>query len=104
VGVGQADVDFAAHNVVIHYSTVFDGRTPALCGASGIPCPASNERRYVNCPGCLTRLGPVVHARRTVFSAALCSAPPGVDRWTTRRSAVSCGACLDEIALRVITA
>jgi hypothetical protein len=66
VGAGGRDVEFAAHNVLIHFSTVFDGRIPVLCGASGTPCPASNERRYVSCPQCVARLGPVVvHARRS---------------------------------------
>jgi hypothetical protein len=101
VGAGERAVDFTAHNVVIHFSTVFDGRTPVLCGASGIPCPAASERRYVSCPRCLARLGPVVHARRAASSPALCSVGPGVDRWTTRRSEVTCCACLEEIARRV---
>jgi hypothetical protein len=99
--VGQEAVDFAAHNVVIHYSTVFDGRTPPFCGHVGLPCPASNERRYVNCPRCLARLGPVVHARRGSSSAALCWARPGIDRWTIRRSEVTCAACLNEIVRRL---
>jgi hypothetical protein len=96
----SASADYAAHNVIIHYSTVFDGRTPARCGATGTPCPASDEWRYVTCARCLAIAPPVIHARRNVTAVALCEAAPGEGRWTTKRNEVTCGACFDEIARR----
>ena len=39
--------------VIAHYSTVFDGRTPVLCGWNEIPKPAVSEWRYVSCLACL---------------------------------------------------
>ena len=39
--------------VEIHYATVFDGRTPTLCGVASTPKQASNEWRYVSCRACL---------------------------------------------------
>src|SRR5436190_9911454 len=43
----------ASNQVVIHHATVFDGRTPVLCGRNDIPKPATSEWRYVSCPACL---------------------------------------------------
>lgn len=42
-----------AGRVEIHYATVFDGRTPVLCGVAEGPMPAASEWRYVTCPRCL---------------------------------------------------
>jgi len=39
--------------VEIHYATVFDGRTPTLCGVTTTPKPGTNEWRYVSCRACL---------------------------------------------------
>jgi hypothetical protein len=39
--------------VEIHYSTVFDGVTPTLCGRDTVPKPATSDRSYVSCRACL---------------------------------------------------
>lgn len=43
----------ASGAVEIHYATVFDGKTPTLCGVNSIPKPATNEWPYVSCRACL---------------------------------------------------
>lgn len=71
--------DYTSQRAPIHYSTVFDGKTPALCGKSGTPCPCTNERRYVKCHRCLALLPPVIHARPSADATALCAAVPTTD-------------------------
>jgi hypothetical protein len=41
-----------------------------------------------------------VHARPKESAPALCAMPPGFDRWTTKRSEVTCLGCIDEICRR----
>jgi hypothetical protein len=43
----------------------------------------------------------VVHARRSSKEHALCKAPPGIGGWTTKRTLVSCGKCLERIPDRL---
>jgi hypothetical protein len=38
---------------IIHYAARVPG--PTACGASGVPCPAAVEWRYVTCPRCQSR-------------------------------------------------
>jgi len=95
------DSAFAAHNVVIHHSTIFDGKTPVTCGASGVPCPAASQLRYVTCLRCRNLAPPEVHARPSAGAHSLCGMPPdGKEGWTTKRSKVTCGTCADEIERR----
>lgn len=51
--------------VDIHYATVFDGKTPVLCGVNSVPKPAASEWRYVSCRACL-----VLGARTSPEAAA----------------------------------
>jgi hypothetical protein len=93
-------LDYAAPRIIIHYTPVFDGR-PTVCGVSTTPRPSSNEWCHVTCTACLRHAPPVVHARQSADARALCAAPPGEGRWTTRRRAVTCAGCRDEIARRL---
>jgi hypothetical protein len=90
--------DYSGRREPIHYSQIFDGKTPALCGKLGTPRPAANEWRYVECPSCLAL---VVHARRAADTLALCGAEPGAGNWTTKRIEVTCSACEEEITRRL---
>ena len=99
-GMTIAARDFAAHNVVIHHATIFDGRTPVTCGASGVPCPASDEWRYVTCPRCRALAPSEVHARPSADAPSLCGMPANGKGWTKKKSHVTCSACADEIERR----
>jgi hypothetical protein len=92
------DPSYATNRVEIHHSEIFDGWTPADCGASDSPCPAASDWRYVKCRRCLALM---VHARRAANDNALCGAGAGEGRSTTRRSRVQCPECLDEIGRRL---
>jgi len=65
--------------VEIHYSTVFDGRTPTLCGVASVPKPATSEWRYVSCRACLmlgARTSKDAAARLRGSEAAATAEPP----------------------------
>jgi len=62
-----------------HYATIFDGRTPVLCGLVERPMPAASEWRYVTCPWCL--------AIGAKTSAAACAAIAERDREEAARRA-----------------
>jgi hypothetical protein len=100
MGAAERTIGCASYgtSVTIHFSRTFDGRTPTLCGARGIPCPASSEWRYVSCEACLAR---IVHARRAANDVALCGAPADRGQGTQQRSEVSCEGCRGEIARRM---
>jgi hypothetical protein len=89
--------DYSSPREPIHFSRVFDGRTPALCGKNGTPCPAANEWRYVGCPRCLALRPPEVHARPSADAKALCGMAPDGKRWTRKRSEVSCTLCREAV-------
>jgi hypothetical protein len=98
VSTAPVDPSYAFHGNEIHFSLVFDGRTPTLCGRSGVPCPSTDEWRYVSCARCLALM---VHARRAENDNAVCGVGGGVGRSTTRRDAVQCPACVAEIERRL---
>jgi hypothetical protein len=100
VALSIADPSFADHKIVIHYSTIFDGKTPAACGAKGTPCPAASEWCYVTCAACLATKPADVHARQNPDAVSLSGLPPDDGEWTARRSRVTCIGCLDEIGRR----
>lgn len=61
--------------VPIHFATVFDGRTPVLCGVNSVPKPGTNEWWAVNCRACL-----VLGARTSKEAAARLRAVEAADR------------------------
>jgi len=63
--------------VEIHYATVFDGKTPTLCGVATVPKPGTNEWRYVSCRACL-----VLGARTSSEAAARLHRVEAADRTT----------------------
>jgi hypothetical protein len=95
--------DHTSKREPIHFSTIFDGRTPALCGKVGTPCPATSEWRYVGCERCLAlrRDEDEVHARRNAGVVSLCGLGPDGRPCSTRKSQVTCRGCLDEISRRL---
>jgi hypothetical protein len=97
VSTAPVDVEYASSTVVIHHASVFNGTTPADCGASGVPSPRASEWAYVTCEACRAL---VVHARRSLDAYGLCGAPPGEGWSTTRRSAITCPECIEEIERR----
>jgi len=92
--------DYSSSREPIHFSTVFDGKTPVLCGKVGTPCPATNEWRYVGCEKCLALKTGETHARRSATAFSLCGLGPDGGPWTTQPSRVSCSACRASITRR----